>query len=159
MGLSIITSGLKNPKNGKKLKYEVVETRGTCCWEVRSRTRGGKFFEIGKPEITTKDWPIKKVTLIECSTFLESEYKGTKCDSERDNCELPVVNETFEEPIASTSPSLLPEPEKIMKDKGNLTRNITSNPTSQSQSGQSINYQVNESCIRLCIVLSIFMLY
>ena len=156
MGLSIITSGLKNPENGKKLKYEVIETRGSCCWEVRSRKRGGKFFEIGKPEITTKDWPIKKVTLIEWAAFIKSEYAETKCDSERDNCESTVVDKTVEEQITSTPTPLLPKPGKIMEDKVNLTTDITSNPTNHDQ---SINYKVNETCIYLCIVLSIFMLY
>ena len=156
MGLSIITSGLKDPENGKRLKYEVVETRGNCCWEVRSRKRGGKFFEIGKPERTTRNWPIKNVTLIESSKFLKSEYEETKCDSVRDNCEPPAENKTVEGQMSSTSSPLLSLPEKIMDDKSNLTTNVTSNSTNQ---GQSINHQVNEYRIFLFIVSSISMLH
>ena len=105
---SRVTSGLKNPDNGKILKYVFIETLGNCCWEFRSREKGGQSFRSLKPERNTGNWPIKNVTLVECSIIVESGNEDTKCEAENDGCEFSTSEYGTKENITPTLAIPLP---------------------------------------------------
>merc|ERR1712018_473342 len=77
---SRILSGLKIPVSGEILRSKIIETRGDCCWEFRSKRRGGKLVQSWKPETLSTDWPIKNVTL-GCTFIKKSRDEGTKCEA------------------------------------------------------------------------------
>merc|ERR1712038_559900 len=98
---SQILSGLKNPANGEILRFKILETRGDCCWEFRSRRKGGKLVRSWKPERRSTNWSIKNVTL-GCATIGESRDQGTKCEAEDDSCYSPIIDHTDREITTST---------------------------------------------------------
>ena len=65
---------IKKKKNGKYIRYDMAEIRGTCCWKLRSRFKRGHLFEPDKPMgIFDPGWAIKKVILTECQQVGEKD--------------------------------------------------------------------------------------
>ena len=149
--LSRILSGLKNPITGEILRFKIVKTRGDCCWEFRSRRRGGKLIQTWKPETLSTDWPIKNVTL-GCTFIKEFRDEGTKCEAEDDSCYSPIIDEIGGEITTSTSASSSTTNTKSTNIDPRTTTEINQQSYATSIKISDLNQTENKTIILVSIV-------
>ena len=149
--MSRILSGLKNPDSGEILRFKILETRGDCCWEFRSRRRGGKLVQTWKPETLSTDWPIKNVTL-GCTFIKESRDEGTKCEAEDDSCYYPIIDETGGKITTSTIATTSTNNTKVINIKLRTTTEINQQYYTTSKKIFDHNQTENKTIILVSIV-------